>query len=80
MSLTDDLRSFVIPHRAHGTVTYTASAATEYGYDLRVRCTSDSIGQRVSQTADEEKAASPVLADHEEERMVGAEELPRALR
>jgi hypothetical protein len=39
MSLTDDLRSFAIPHRAHGTVTYTASAASETGYDLRLRCT-----------------------------------------
>jgi hypothetical protein len=37
--LTDDLRSFASPHRAHGTVTYTATAATENGYHLRLRCT-----------------------------------------
>jgi hypothetical protein len=39
MSLTDDRRQFAVAHRRCGTVTYTASAATEYGYDLRLRCT-----------------------------------------
>jgi hypothetical protein len=39
ISLTDDLRSFAGVHRGHGTVTYTSSAATEDGYDLRLRCT-----------------------------------------
>jgi hypothetical protein len=39
MSLTDDLRGFAIVHRICGTVTYTATAATEIGYDLRLRCT-----------------------------------------
>ena len=39
MSPTDDLRQFAVAHRRCGTVTYTASAATEYGYDLRLRCT-----------------------------------------
>jgi hypothetical protein len=34
MSLTDDLRQFAAVHSGHGTVTYTASAATESGYDL----------------------------------------------
>ena len=38
MSLTDDLRSFTFAHRVHGTVTYRASAETETGYDLRLRC------------------------------------------
>jgi hypothetical protein len=39
VSLTDDVRQFAVVHRRGGTVTYTASAATEYGYDLRRRCT-----------------------------------------
>ena len=39
MSLTDDLRAFAVVHGGHGTVTYTASSATESGYDLRLRCT-----------------------------------------
>ena len=38
MSLTDDLRKFAVAHRVHGTVTYRASADTETGYDLRLRC------------------------------------------
>ena len=38
MSLTDDLRAFAVVHRICGTVTYTASVATETGYDLRLRC------------------------------------------
>jgi hypothetical protein len=39
MSLTDDPRKFAVVHRGHGTVTYTASAETESGYDPRFRCT-----------------------------------------
>jgi hypothetical protein len=39
VSLTDDLRQFAIVHRICGTVTYTASAATEERDDLRLRCT-----------------------------------------
>ena len=39
MSLTDDLRQFAVVHRGHGTVISTASAETELGYDLRLRCT-----------------------------------------
>jgi len=39
VSLTDDLRQFAVAHRRCGTVTYTAIAATESGYDLRLRCT-----------------------------------------
>ena len=62
MSLTDDLRSFVIVHRICGTVTYTASTATESGYDLRLRCT---FGQHYYVFMTPEIAAEDFLAQAE---------------
>jgi hypothetical protein len=62
VSLTDDLRSFAIPYGAHGTVTYTATAATETGYDLRLRCT---CGQSYYVYVTPEIAADDLLAQAE---------------
>jgi hypothetical protein len=64
VSLTEDLRSFVIPHRGHGgTVTYTASTATETAYDLRLRCT---CGQGYYVYVTPEIAADDLLAQAEQ--------------
>ena len=62
MSLTDDLRAFAVVHSVHGTVTYTVSAATESGYDLRLRCT---CGQHYYVFVTLEIAADDFLAQAE---------------
>ena len=48
MSLTDDLRQFAVAHRRCGTLTYTASAAAESGYALRLRCRLVRIARRLT--------------------------------
>jgi hypothetical protein len=62
VSLTDDLRSFAVVHRVHGTVTYTAPAETPTGYDLRLRCT---CGQHCHIFVTPETAAKDCLAQAE---------------
>jgi len=62
VSLTDDLRAFAVVHWAHGTVTYTASAATASGYNLRLRC---SCGQHYFVFVTPEIAADDFLAQAE---------------
>ena len=62
MTLLNDLRQFAVVHRRCGTVTYTASAATESGYDLRLRYT---CGQHYFVFVTPEIAAEDLLAQAE---------------
>ena len=62
MSLTDDVKSFIVVHRVHGTVTTKASAGTDAGYGLRLMCT---CGQHYFVFVTPEMAAQDFLAQAE---------------